>query len=142
MKNFRNKCLFFKYSDFSVIIVSIIILILLNIILFIMFFVKFDFSYGYNGLVIKDGDNFYVSIMVSDSELKKLPNYSFVVNKSSIDYEIINISNEYVLTDSGLKRELILSFDIDSDKKIVNNVLDLYFVSKKTFFDKIKEMLI
>lgn len=142
MKNFRNKCLFFEYSDFSIIIVSIVILVLLNIIFFIMFFVKFDFSYGYNGLVIKDGENFYVSVMVSDSELKKLPSYSFIVNNNCIDYEIISIGGDYVLTDSGLKRELILSFDIGDDKKIVNNVLDLYFISKKTFFNKIKEMLI
>lgn len=108
--------------------------------LFTLLFVKFEFNSCYSGLVVKE-DDFYVYIAVSDNELKQIQNDTLLVDKESINYEIIRIGDEYVLTDSGLKREVLLKFEISENKKIVNNVLDLYFVHKKTFFELLKEKL-
>lgn len=139
MRSLYNKCLFYCYRDPSITICSIVILVFLIVILLVLFFVKFNFCYRFNGLVLKDGDDFYVSTLVSDSDIKKIPDYSFLVDKKKVNYQIINISDEYVLTDGGLKRELSLKFDIIDDKKIVNNVLELIFIDNKTFFEKLKE---
>lgn len=139
MKSLYNKCLFYCYRDLSITICSIVIMFLLVGIFCILLFVKFDFCYRFNGLVLKDGDIFYVSTLLGDSELKKIQNFSFLVDKKKTDYYIRNISSEYVLTENGLKREVSLEFNIEDDKKIVNNVIDLTFIDKKTIFENLKE---
>lgn len=135
-----NKCLFYCYKDFWINIFSILIILIISFILFIGCFVKFSFCDRYSGLVLKKED-YYVSILVDNSWFD-IQSYSLLVNKVKKDYSIISISSDYTITDSGLKKEVILKFDIDSDDRIVNNVLNLYFERKMTFFSKIKEMVI
>ena len=132
----KNSCLFYCYKESSVVICSIFIICILVISFYTLFFIKFSFSYRYNGYVLKDGDDYYVYILVSDNELKILQNNTLLVDGKSVEYKIINISNDYTY---ALKREVYLMCDIDDDKKIVNNVLDLVFIHKKTFFEKVKE---
>ncbi len=135
-----NRCLFYCYKDFWISFISILIILFICFILYICCFVKFNFYDRYSGLVLKDGD-YYVSILVDNSWFD-IQNYSLLVNKEKKDYSIFSISSDYTITDSGLKKEVILKFDIDSDDRIVNNVLNLYFVRKMTFLSKIKEMVI
>lgn len=135
-----NKCLFYCYKDFWINFISIFIILIICFILYIGCFVKFRFFDRYSGLVIKDGD-YYVSILVDNSWFN-IQSYSLLVNKEKKVYSIVSISSDYTITESGLKKEVILKFDIDSDDRIVNNVLNLYFVRKMTFLEKIKEMVI
>lgn len=135
-----NKCLFYCYKDFWINFISIFIILIICFILYIVCFIKFSFFDRYSGLVIKDGD-YYVSILVDNSWFN-IQSYSLLVNKVKKDYSIVSISSDYTITESGLKKEVILKFDIDSDDRIVNNVLNLYFVRKMTFLEKIKEMVI
>ena len=135
-----NKCLFYCYKDFWINFISVLILIIILFILFVMFFIKFDFCDRYSGLVLKDGD-YYVYIMVDNSWFD-IQNYTLVVDKKKIDYSIISISSDYTITDSGVKKQVNLKFDISDEKKIVNNVLNLYFMRKMTFFDRVKEMIL
>ena len=134
----KNRCLFYCYKESSIIICSIFIICILVISFYTLFFVKFSFSYRYNGYVLKDGVDYYVYILVSDNELKILQNNTLLVDGNNIEYEIIGISNDYIY---DLKREVYLKFDISDDKKIVNNVLDLVFIFKKTIFEMVKERL-
>ena len=135
-----NKCLFYCYKDFWINFVSVLIILIICFILYIGCFIKFRFFDRYSGLVLKDGD-YYVSILVDNSWFD-IQNYSLLVNKEKKDYSIVSISSDYTITESGLKKEVILKFDIDSDDRIVNNVLNLYFVRKMTFLERIKEMVI
>ena len=135
-----NKCLFYCYKDFWINFISIFIILIICFILYIGCFIKFRFFDRYSGLVLKDGD-YYVSILV-DSSWFNIQNYSLLVDKEKKDYSIVSISSDYTITDSGLKMEVILKFDINNDDRIVNNVLNLYFVRKMTFLEKIKEMVI
>ena len=135
-----NKCLFYCYKDFWINFISIFIILIICFILYIGCFVKFRFFDRYSGLVLKDGD-YYVSILVDNSWFN-IQSYSLLVNKVKKDYSIVSISSDYTITESGLKKKVILKFDIDSDDRIVNNVLNLYFVRKMTFLEKIKEMVI
>ena len=136
-----NRCLFFCYNDFWVYLVSGLIILIICSIFFVGCFVKFSFCDRYNGLVSREEDNYYVSILVDNSWFD-LQIHNLVVDKKELDYSIISISSDYTITDSGLKKEVVLKFDISEDKKINNNVLNLYFVRKMTFFEKIKEMVI
>lgn len=135
-----NKCLFYGYKDFWINLVSVLIFLIICFILFVMFFVKFNFCDRYIGLVKKE-DDYYVSILVDNSWFD-IQNYTLLVDKDRKDYSIVSISSDYTITDSGLKKEVVLKFDISSDDRIVNNVLNLYFVRKMTFFNRIKEMVI
>ena len=135
-----NKCLFYFYKDFWINLVSVLIFLIICFILFVMFFVKFNFCDRYIGLVKKE-DDYYVSIFVDNSWFD-IQNYTLLVDKDRKDYSIVSISSDYTITDSGLKKEVVLKFDISSDDRIVNNVLNLYFVRRMTFFNRIKEMVI
>lgn len=135
-----NKCLFYCYKDLWINLVSVLIILIICFILYIGCFIKFSFFDRYSGLVLKDGD-YYVSILVDNSWFD-LHNGSLVLDKKNKEYSIVKIASEYSITDSGLRREVLLKFLIDDDDKIVNNVLNLYFVRKMTFFERIKEMVI
>ncbi len=135
-----NKCLFYCYKDLWINLVSILIILIICFILYIGCFIKFSFFDRYSGLVLKDGD-YYVSILVDNSWFN-IQSYSLLVNKVKKDYSIVSISSDYTITESGLKKEVVLKFDIDSNDRIINNVLNLYFVRKMTFFERIKEMVI
>lgn len=135
-----NKCLFYCYKDFWINFISILIILIICFILFVCCFIKFDFRYRYSGLVLKDGE-YYVSILVDNSWFN-LQNCTLLVDKEKKDYSIISISSDYTITDNGLRKLVVLKFDISDDKRIVNNVLNLYFVRRMTFLDKIKEMVI
>lgn len=134
----RNKCLFFKYRDIQITVFSILILCFLILSFVILFFVRFNFSYRYNGLVLREGDCYYVSIIVSDNELRKIQVLELLVDGKKNDFDIINISDEYSLS-YALKREVILKIDLSDNKKIVNNIVSLVFIDKKTFFERMKE---
>ncbi len=135
-----NRCLFYCYKDFWINFISVLIVLIISFILYIGCFVKFEFSYRYSGLVLREED-YYVSILV-DNSWYNLQNCTLLVDKKKRDYSIVNIASDYTITDSGLRKEVILKFDIDDDKRIINNVLNLYFVKKMTFFEKIKEMIV
>ena len=135
-----NRCLFYCYKDFWINFISVFMIIIICFILIVGCFVKFEFSYRYSGLVLREED-YYVSILV-DNSWYNLQNCTLLVDKKKRDYSIVNIASDYTITDSGLRKEVILKFDIDDDKRIINNVLNLYFVKKMTFFEKIKEMIV
>lgn len=135
-----SRCLFYCYKNFWINFISILFILIICFIFFIGCFVKFNFYDRYSGLVLRKED-YYVSILVDNSWFD-IQDYSLLVNNKKLDYSIVSISSEYTLTDSGLKKEVVLMFDIDSDDRIVNNVLSLYFVRKMTFLDKIKEMVL
>ena len=136
----KNNCLCFdKFYDFKITFCSIIIIILISCLIMLSLFYKFDFSDSYNGIVRMEEGNFYVYILVDDNDISKIRNQYLVVDKEKKEYQIIKIEQEYVFTDYGPMRGLYLEFNINDDDKILNNVLTLKFVSKKTIFDKLKE---
>lgn len=135
-----NRCLFYCYKNFWINFFSILIVIVVGFILYVACFIKFDFCDRYSGLVLRKED-YYVSILV-DNNWFNVQNYSLLVNKEKKDYSVVSISSDYTITESGLKKEVVLKFDIDTDDRIVNNVLNLYFIRKMTFFSKIKEMIL
>ena len=142
MRKLNSKCLFFdRYHDLFITICSICIVILLSCLILICIFVKFDFCFSHSGIVVKQ-DDFYVSLYISDNDLQWIQNAFLVVDKVKVDYSIVKISDEYILSSSGPVRYIYLKFDFDDRYKIVNNVLKLDFISQKTIFSRLKEMIL
>jgi len=137
-----NNCLFFdRYRNMSINICSIVLIILFIVFILFSVFYKFDFSTSYNGFVVK-GDRYYVNMFISDNGIQHLQKTKLVVDGQVIDYSINSISDEYVLTDDGSLRSVLLDFDLSLDKRIVNNVIKLNFLERTTIFNKVKEMFI
>lgn len=133
-------CLFDKYRDIKMVIVSIIMIMVLILLFIVVMFYKFDFNDSYMGIVRME-DDFYVYLLVDDTNIAKISNKQLVLDKKYLDYKVAKIDSEYTLTEVGPKKGMYLKFDLDDSYKINNNVLNLKFVYKKTIFDKFKEML-
>ena len=142
VRRFYNNCLFFdKYRSISISICSIALIILFIVFILFSIFYKIDFSTSYNGIVVK-GDEYYVNMFIDDNGICRIQKALLVVDGQVIQYSINQISDEYVPTDNGLVRSVLLDFDFDDDKKIVNNVIKLNFLEKTTIFNKVKEMFL
>jgi len=140
MKKLYNNCLFFdKYRDFSITFCSLIFMVFLLISIAIVVFYKLNFCISYSGFVVKE-DDYYVSLYIDDNGLQNIKKNVLVVNKVNLDFDIVRISDDYVLTENGPMRCVYLKFNLDDGDKIINNVLKLNFIHKSTIFNKMKEM--
>lgn len=139
MKKNRNCLFFYKFFDKFVFILSIILLLILILCIYVFFFVKFMFNTRYSGLVYKDGGDYYVSLFIDDSGIKKIQDNILVAFKRQCDYDIIDISSEYVSYDKVPLRRVNIRFDLPETARIINNVIDLNFVYKSTFYSILKE---
>lgn len=137
----NNYLIFDKYRDLKLIISSVIMIVFVSFLLFMILFFKFEYVKSYNGVVSLE-DDYYVYILLDDSEIISIQNFQMVLDKKKLHYEIVKIDEEYNLTDYGPKKRVFLKFEIDSSKKVVNNIVRLDFISKKTFFERLKEKFI
>ena len=136
-----SKCLFFdRYRNISINVCSIILIVVLILFLLFSLFFKINFCTSYSGYVVKE-DDFYVRLFLNDNDIHFLQEDELVFNGKRVDYNIVSISDEYVLS-NGLVRAVLLSFDLDNKEKIVNNVINLHFLRKNTIFNKVKEMFL
>lgn len=133
-------CLFYnKNHEFKVSMISVFILIILSFLTFLSIFVKFDFITSYNGIVVLE-DDYYVYFLLDNNEIVNIKQQNMVINKQYVDFSIVKIDSDYVLSDDGPKKGVYFKFDLDESDKIINNVVNVNFVSRKTIFSKVKEM--
>lgn len=138
MRRIYSNCLFFdKYRDFQICFCSIFLIILIVIFIFISVFYKFNFSASYNGIVSEE--EYYVVVYLSDNGLQSIKKNVLIVDKVMVDYDIVKVSDDYILSDKGPVRSIYLKFNLNDNDKIVNNVLKLNFIYKSTIFNYVKE---
>ena len=113
-----------SYIENKIIINWTISLIVLSIFLISLAFYTFqDYTlvYGYV-------DNDYVNVYMSDNEISQIKDF-LNYDGEIINFEIIEVSSNYVLDQNRLKRNVKLTFDFEPEKTI----LELYIgVGKKT----------
>jgi len=138
MRRIYRNCLFFdRYRDFWIYFYSVLCMFLIVVLIFISVFLKFNFSVSYSGIVSEE--EYYVLVYISDNGLQNIKKNVLVVDKVSLDYDIVRISDEYVLSDNGPVRAVYFKFNLNDNDKIVNNVVKLNFVYKSTIFNYLKE---
>ena len=130
----------FNKKNNKIIIASILIIIVLIISIIISITYKFKFYFSYNGIIVNEGGNYYVSCLLDDNEITKIKKTFLIYEKEQKNYEIKKIENEYILTETGPKRLIYMNIDLDEQDKINNNVVKLKFEYKTTLLEKFKEM--
>ena len=130
----------FNKRNNKIIIASIIMILILITSIIISIFYKFEFYYSYNGIIKKEGGNYYVSCLVDNNEIIRINNSFIIYEKEKQDFEIKKIEDEYVLTETGPKKLIYINLNLKEEDKINNNVVLLKFGQKKTLLKKIKEM--
>lgn len=102
-------------------IISLTIIFILSILLVFLEYQDYQLVYGYI-----EGD--YISIYMTDEEINAL-NLKLKENDETKSFEIIEVSNDYVLEQNKLKRNLKINFDFDRSK----HILELYVeIGEKT----------
>ena len=106
---------------------SLIVLLLISLIIIGCFY-KYNNFYEINGLVIKEGSDNYVQILLANDKLDIIKNDNLVLNKEVInfDYKI----SSYFYSDSGTAyREIKLFFDNNLEN---GEVINISFKSPQT----------
>lgn len=102
-------------------IISLTIIFIVSILLVFFEYQEYQLIYGY----VEDN---YVSIYLTDEEIKNL-NFKLKENGEIKSFEIIELSKEYTLDQNKLKRNLKINFEFDKSKYI----LELYIeIGEKT----------
>lgn len=102
-------------------IISLTIIFIASISLVFYEYQEYQLIYGYV-------ENDYVSICLTDEEIKNL-NFKLKENGETKIFEIIELSKDYILEQNKLKRNLKINFEFDRSKYI----LELYIeIGEKT----------
>ena len=102
-------------------IISLTIIFIASILLVFFEYQEYQLIYGY----VEDN---YVSIYLTDEEIKNL-NFKLKENGEIKSFKIIELSKDYILEQNKLKRNLKINFEFDRSKYI----LELYIeIGEKT----------
>ncbi len=133
-----NDSVFFYQVPKRIIGYEVILLCLIVITVIFGFFVKIEREKTYTGQVIKEKNNYYVSLYQAVDSYEPLES-GLKINGKDVYYEVINISDEYIINNQKYY-QLILKVDLDKKYKIENNLVKLDFkLPKKTVFEILKE---
>lgn len=101
-------------------------------------FYKYNKFYNINGLVIKEGSDNYVQILLENDKLDIIKNDNLILNKKEIDfnYEV----SSYIYSDTGKSyREIKLFFE---NNFMNGEIITAVFKSQKTtFLNEIKRKI-
>lgn len=120
-ENNYEELIYKKHPRYIHIWLVFITLLLVSLII-ISYFYKYNKFYEINGLVIKEGSDNYVQILLENDKLDIIKNDNLVLDKKEIDfnYEV----SSYFYSDSGLVyREIKLFFENDFDNGEITNII-------------------
>ncbi len=106
-----------SYMETKIMNAFIIVLIVILIIMLMLFY------FNYQPYIIVYGERVdeYVDVFLTDEEISKLNN-KLKYKDEVLDYEIVEIGNEYIIHENEFKRKLKLDFDYDE----YDYILELY----------------
>ena len=109
-----------SYTENKVVNLLIIFILILFVVLVSISFIKYQ-PYI---LVYGEVNNDYISFYLEDKEISNLTN-QLKYNNEIYDYQIIEISSDYVIQENKLKRNVKINFDFDEDKYILECYLGI-----------------
>lgn len=112
--------------------ITIMILSLITLLCISLFYNYNKYLY-YFGTVIVDSENYYIKLYIEKDKIPNFSNNELIVNEVKTKYQIMNISENYYLTE--LKKEVYevqIRCLLDDEVVINNNLVELRFKVPKT----------
>ena len=121
------------------------ITILILITMIILCQIKYKSYYFTTAQVIKNDNYYQLLVLIPEDELSIIKeNNNLIIEDIIYDYKIINIDNDYVLTNNNkLYLKVVLSIGLRKKDMIVNNLLQVKILkSNKKIFYYIKDYFV
>lgn len=105
---------------------------ILIVIVSISLFYEYKIFSTYQGIIKKINDNYYLTMYLTDDDLIKFNQKKMYINKKQVSKKIIDISEDYEITELGKFRLIILDTEIKNKDKINNNIIEVQIYERKT----------
>ena len=105
----------------------IIILIILSLLFVIISFIPFNIYSTYNGIVIENYKEFYISLNLEKSDFPINKNNKLYIKDKNYKYKILSIENN----------NMLISIKLKDDVKINNNIVVVNILKNRTTLFKI-----
>lgn len=110
----------------------IIILVILSLLFVVILFIPFNIYSTYNGLVIVNNKESYISLTLEKSDFPINKNNKLYIKDKNYKYEILGIENNNIL----------ISIKLEDDIKINNNIVTVNILKDRiTLFNIIKNKI-
>lgn len=117
-----------KIIKLWLLIVSFILIVIVSISLFY----EYKIFSTYQGIIKNINDNYYLTMYLTDDDLIKFNQKKMYINKKQVSKKIIDISEDYEITELGKFRLIILDTEIKNKDKINNNIIEVQIYERKT----------
>lgn len=105
---------------------------ILIVIVSISLFYEYKIFSTYQGIIKNINDNYYLTMYLTDDDLIKFNQKKMYINKKQVSKKIIDISEDYEITELGKFRLIILDTEIKNKDKINNNIIEVQIYERKT----------
>lgn len=105
----------------------IIILVILSLLFIVISFIPFNIYSTYNGFVIHDDKEYYISLNLEKSDFPISKNNKLYIKDKNYKYEILSIKDDNV----------IIGINLKDDIKINNNIVVVNILKNRTTLFKI-----
>lgn len=110
----------------------LIVSFMLIVIVSISLFYEYKIFSTYQGIIKNINDNYYLTMYLTDDDLIKFNQKKMYINKKQVSKKIIDISEDYEITELGKFRLIILDTEIKNKDKINNNIIEVQIYERKT----------
>lgn len=124
-----------KKNNLIIQIWSISISVLLIIILSFCIFYHYKIYEDYQGIIVKQDNVHYLNLYLTDEQIRDFNYQKIYIDQKEIKKKITNISQDYILNDTGKYRLLTLDINdgkIDQKYLINNNVITVKIYKRNT----------
>ena len=105
---------------------------ILIVIVSISLFYEYKIFSTYQGIIKNINDNYYLTMYLTDDDLIKFNQKKMYINKKQVSKKIIDIREDYEITELGKFRLIILDTEIKNKDKINNNIIEVQIYERKT----------
>ena len=128
-----------KIVKWWLLIVSFILIIVISISLFY----EYKIFSTHQGIIKNINNNYYVTMYLKEPELKQFNQKKMYINNKEVSKKILEISDEYEITELGNFRLITIDTKVKNKDKINNNIIEIKLLEKKTTIMKeIKKIVI
>ena len=121
-----------------------LLFLIISFIIFIIIALKYEYSiyHSYFGYIKKIDNSFYTIIYIPKDSVSELSKSVLLIDDLEYDFQIISISDEYIVNEDELCYEMLLKINLQEEYLIENNIINVISKGNKTtIYQEIKKGL-